>query len=803
MTLPLFQYQADAADVMAGKDRYGLHDEMGIGKQQPVTAYVATPTGWKQLKDIRVGDCVFSVDGTPTHVTGVYPQGVKPAYRVVFRDGFYTECGPDHLWRVRDDNRKHRDTGWIVKPLSELISRGITNRDGKGKWEIPLVSPVEYPTSALVIPPYTMGALLGDGSMAGNSLILSNPDMDISVSERVARELPYGYDLVRDDYSSCPRYTIKAHNRSVNGLMREAKALGATCLSVDKDIPAKYMFGDVGQRKALLEGLMDTDGSCLENRTVFHSCSRFLAYRVAELTQSLGGVAIVRAYDRTREGKPVEYHVNVKTTFCPFSTPRKAAQWQVPTKGGTPQRRMISADYVGNVEQVCISVAHTSQLYATDHFIMTHNTATTIGTINRLLATRGIVVAPAMLRENWITEFKKFSTYPMRLCKGKNIHDFVAWSRGRFDVLITSYELMTKWRQTFADTAEILDFIVFDEAHYLKNSDAARTTALLGKEAGGVDSVVQYAEHAYHVTGTPMANDPMDIYTFLRFAKAIDNMSQATFTGYFFEKQMTTFGARHAVKPHMTSVLQQLIRNNSIRRTHTEVGMYLPPIWLKEVLIEGDTTEIADAAKDYPHLEQMIVYAIEMNDLSLLDAPHIATLRRLVGKAKAVSYAQMLKWELDSGAGKRVAFFVHTEPLLFVQKYLAKFGYNMVVVYGDTPEGAHDIPNTRQWAVHQFMNNPNVHAIGGNMKVMGVGLTLTVSSEIDVVESSWSPADNAQAIKRVHRYGQTNDVHARFITLANSIDVAVNRVVATKTASIAEIEGFSMAAAPLDVLAQA
>lgn len=426
-------------------------------------------------------------------------------------------------------------------------------------------------------------------------------------------------------------------------------------------------------------------------------------------------------------------------------------------------------------------------------------TATTIGAINRILATRGIIVCPAMLRENWIKEWRKFSTYDLRICKGKNIHDFIAWQRGRFDLLVTSYEQMTNWVDTFKKDGEYIDFVAFDEAHYLKNTEANRTKALLGDEAGGEDCLTEYAAQVWHITGTPMANDPLDIYTFLRFAKAFD-MDSAEFVSYFFERRPTRFGARHFVKEHMVGVLQQLIGNNSIRRTHKDVGMELPPIWLKEVLIEGDKKgihEIEEAIKDYPHLEQSIMYAIEMGDLSILDAPHIATLRRLVGKVKAVAYAQMLKWELDSGARKRVAFFCHTEPLLYVRNYLKKYGYNMVLAYGDTHE------RDRIEAVRSFMEDDNVHVFGGNMRVAGVGLTLTESSEIDVVESDWSPANNAQAIKRVHRYGQTNEVHARFITLANSIDEAVNRIVATKTASIAEIEGFSMAAAPLDVLSKA
>lgn len=424
-------------------------------------------------------------------------------------------------------------------------------------------------------------------------------------------------------------------------------------------------------------------------------------------------------------------------------------------------------------------------------------TATTIGAINRTFGERGIIVCPAMLRENWIKEFKKFSTYDLRLCKGKNIHDFVAWSRGRFDVLITSYEQMAKWTPLFAQAGEFIDFVAFDEAHYLKNANAGRTKALLGDltdEPLSDNSLVQWAEHSWHVTGTPMANDPLDVYTFLRFADALGQMGPADFVSYFFEKRVTTFGARHFPKEDMVPTLQKLIYNNAIRRTHGDVGMELPPIFLNELLIEGDTIDIEQALAAYPHLEQQIINAIETGDTSKLDAAHIATIRRLVGKAKAIPYAQMLKSELDAGAGKRVVFCVHTEPLLYLDRYLKKYGYGVVKAYGDMND------RDRQSSVERFMQDPSVQVFIGNIKVAGVGLTLTESHEIDMLESDWSPAGNAQAIKRVHRYGQTQNVRARFITLAKSLDETVNSIVAQKTAAIAEIEGSTMTAAPLDAL---
>jgi hypothetical protein len=72
-------------------------------------------------------------------------------------------------------------------------------------------------------------------------------------------------------------------------------------------------------------------------------------------------------------------------------------------------------------------------------------------------------------------------------------------------------------------------------------------------------------------------------------------------------------------------------------------------------------------------------------------------------------------------------------------------------------------------------------------------LTLTAAAHIDMLESDWAPVANYQAIKRVHRLTQTRNVRARLITLANSFDVDVQRIVADKTAAVGELEMGMMA----------
>lgn len=418
-------------------------------------------------------------------------------------------------------------------------------------------------------------------------------------------------------------------------------------------------------------------------------------------------------------------------------------------------------------------------------------TATSIRAADLTCGVRGIVIAPAMLRENWINEFRKFSVLERRYCKGQNIHDMIAWLRGRYDVLVTSYEQATKWAPDILAAGEVLDFVILDEAHYLKNMDAARSKAILGPDADGIGGLIEYAVNAWHVTGTPMPNDPIDILTFLRFVQAMP-LSKTEFVRRYFHSRRKSFGSSQSPKDEMVLELRALIMNNCIRRTMDDVGLQLPPVWLTETVVDGDTQQVMEILREHPGLEDAILSALEHGGLSFLDAQHIGTLRRLIGEAKAVPYAHMLMDEIRSGAGKRVVFGIHRDALASVRDLLAKHGVGVVLVNGDTPE------RDRVAAVKAFQEDDSTHVFIGNIRAAGTGLTLVASCELDVLESDWSPAGNAQAIKRVHRIGQTQNVRGRFITLARSFDTVVNRIVAEKTAAIAGIDGFSMHAAPVD-----
>mgnify|MGYP001065830202 CR=1 FL=1 len=302
---------------------------------------------------------------------------------------------------------------------------------------------------------------------------------------------------------------------------------------------------------------------------------------------------------------------------------------------------------------------------------------------------RGAVIAPAGVRQIWRGEFEKFGLTRRSVIKAMNIHDFYAWQRGRFDVLVMSYEHAVKWAPYFDQAGEIIDFVIIDEGHYCKNSETARTKAIIGdltgRQVAAAGGICKWASHAWILTGTPMANDPLDIYPFLRFTACMP-LPEATFKSRYFSTFKKTFGERNTPRPDIVDELKRLIQNNSLRRTLKEVGIQLPPIFLMNTTLDGDHASVTEFLREFPGLDIAILQAIQSGGLSFLDSQHIATLRRLVGEAKALPYAQLLYEELVNCTEKYVVIGVHRKALQIVRDHLIQRGIHCVLVQGGAAE---------------------------------------------------------------------------------------------------------------------
>ena len=388
---------------------------------------------------------------------------------------------------------------------------------------------------------------------------------------------------------------------------------------------------------------------------------------------------------------------------------------------------------------------------------------------------RGIIIARAMLRHEWIVEHGRRATQQRKLIKGQTHHDFVAWKRGRFDVLLLSYEMATRWAIHFAELGEVLDFVILDEAHFLRNRLAGRTKAILGDGSDGPGGIIQWAMHAWHLTGTPMNKGPEDIYTFLRFAGAT-KMGPHAFASYFFEQP-------YKLQIERAAELRQRIQSVALRRTYTSVGAQIPDIFYTQFLIEGDASKVKAYFDEHPGLDARIVAALEAGNIAFVEAQHMMVVRRLCAEAKAVPFAAFLADALEAQEfDKVVVMGFHVAALEIIHAKLQAAGLKGYLVNGATKE------KDRITAKTEFQENPDVRYFIGNSGTAGAGINLHAACHLFMFESEWNPGDNEQCIKRIRRIAQKRVQHARFVTLAKSFDERVNGIIIEKTRRIATVQ---------------
>ena len=368
----------------------------GVGKAQPKDTIIPTPTGNRRFGDLKVGDYVFGGDGIPCRVTAIHDRGIRPINKVELDGGMAsTMCCDDHLWvylrhsrayKAKESRKKKNSTlnKWEVLPTSEIIK--IQGRDGgpQRTGYIPSCKPTYRPERAFIIQPYTMGVLLGDGSMRSCSIASS----DKEIIEYVAKELPLGSKISKN--KSKYAYSISGTASKLNAgkggrivphrenpVRMELSRYGLLNKgSYTKFIPDEYMNSSAYQRIELLKGLMDTDGHSSNTISEFTTCSDRLAEQVIELVHSIGGKANrAKRVTKDQNGtKCISNRLNIWLPFCPFKLIRKQMLWK--KTSFRLDRRVTRILSAGTADCMCISVNSPDHTYLTNDYIVTHNSVT-------------------------------------------------------------------------------------------------------------------------------------------------------------------------------------------------------------------------------------------------------------------------------------------------------------------------------------------------------------------------------------------------------------------------------------------
>lgn len=388
-----------------------------------------------------------------------------------------------------------------------------------------------------------------------------------------------------------------------------------------------------------------------------------------------------------------------------------------------------------------------------------------------VFAVEVLVVCPASVVPNWHAEIDR-------------------WRLGSWNATVVSYDHMT--RNADALLARRWCVVIFDEGHYLKSPGAKRTQKAYGDLIGLVrefDGLADGAAYVWTVTGTPQMNYPNELYSHLK-ALAPDRIigprsgrvwTYEQFQSHFCEMKYGYAGPV-VVGGKNEDELAAKLDGFMLRRLKKDVLPELPDVRFSEFVVDADMTDV-DFGIDTEELK-LLRKAIEQYGVDGLGkvASHIATLRRLTAMAKVKSVLEYIRMFLETSDRKMVVFAQHIDVLDALMRAKSIFDHSVRILGASTQ-------SSRKYAVQRFQTDPKIRLFFGQIQAAGTGLTLTAASDLLFVESSWVPAENAQAAMRIHRIGQKNLCNVRYAVLPKSVDALVMRAVMRKSESIARTLG--------------
>ncbi len=353
---------------------------------------IPTPAGWTTMGDVQAGDIVFGADGKPTRVLGVSPIFKdRRCYRVVFSDGSSIVADEEHVWETRvtmpnmaeEDRVAMRSTAEIATTLRWPV------KDYRLQHQVRVAAPLDLPECALPVDPYILGYWLGDGRSNGPLITVADEDL-ASLLEQLDRA-GYSYHLAEEENTGWavgkswrvqfslqhPYRKSHRHEDNLSRRLRDLGVLGA------KHIPELYLRASESQRVALLQGLMDSDGSVGASCQIGLSDGR-LAGDVLELMHSLGlrvNHETREASDRNQVRKPRHLmQFAARDHLVPFRLSRKAERYceqiNVRTRSRCAHRTIVAVEDVSSVPVKCIGVEAPDHLFLVGReMIPTRNTS--------------------------------------------------------------------------------------------------------------------------------------------------------------------------------------------------------------------------------------------------------------------------------------------------------------------------------------------------------------------------------------------------------------------------------------------
>jgi len=345
------------------------------------------------------------------------------------------------------------------------------------------------------------------------------------------------------------------------------------------------------------------------------------------------------------------------------------------------------------------------------------------------------------------------------------------------------------------------DLVAIDEAHFLKNLDSQRSRAVLGDRMKKKPGLADLGRKRIFMTGTPIPNRPIEIWPILS-ALAPDqfgsfkNFALRYCDGHEEMVSETKKVFKFDGASNLEELQERLRATCMIRRLKQDVLKELPP--KRRQIISLPPTEEAKRliaqeleewdrkfGEDLSMVQTALSIAEENNDKGAYNGAvdklqyiqrvafmEMAATRRKVATVKIPSVIQHVKAMRDEGV-KKIILFAHHHDV--IEALFEKFEKYAVVAYGKTSDKA------KNKAVEAFQDkNSGVEIFVAGLTAVGVGITLTASSNVVFAELDWTPGNVNQAEDRAHRIGQENSVLVQHLVLDGSLDARMVQMIVSK-----------------------
>ena len=391
-------------------------------------------------------------------------------------------------------------------------------------------------------------------------------------------------------------------------------------------------------------------------------------------------------------------------------------------------------------------------------------------------AERVLIICPSSLKINWMREVQNF-------CDDVSIISGNHWSPSRFTIvnydILKNFHTVAERNKVYEDwelMRDIVEFnpdlLILDEAHYVKNHKSKRGAILkdLSKNFG--------CERVWLLTGTPIANRPMDYYNLLAIIDSPITNNWVHYAKTYCDGMRFKKGGRYIWVTKGASNLDELSAKTkrTILRRKKENVLDLPEKLITPVYLELENVDGYKNVWD-EYLEQRKLDGKKGNPAK--DLVEMTLLRTFIAM-ETVPYT-IEKTEEALELNKKTIIFCNFNDEM--DSFINHFGDKCVCVRGGMSD------KQKQHAVDRFQEDDSCMVFVGQIKAAGVGLTLTKAEIVIMNSLDWVPGNHEQAEDRAYRIGQSETVNIYYMLMDDTIDTLVWNILNEKKKVIGTIMG--------------